>query len=219
MLFVNRKDAGIQLAEKLREYQKNPIVLVLGLARGGVVVAAEVARALDAPLDVFVVRKLGFPGHEELAIGAIASGGACVLDCEIIQGYGIPEEVVDAIQESERRELERREHAYRGSEPPADVIGRIVILVDDGIATGSSMRAAIAALRPRHPAKIVVAVPVAPASTVHHIEREVDEVVCLSKPKDFLAVGEWYEDFQPVSDRDVRRLLEAADLRVSVHAT
>jgi len=219
MLFVNRRDAGIQLAEKLRQYEKNPIVIVLGLARGGVVVAAEVARALDAPLDVFVVRKLGFPGHEELAIGAIASGEACVLDCEIIQGYGIPEEVVDAIQESERRELARRELAYRGDEPPADVIGRIVILVDDGIATGSSMRAAIAALRPRHPAKIVVAVPVAPASTVRSIETEVDEVVCLSKPKDFLAVGEWYEDFQPVSDRDVRRLLEAADLRVSVHAT
>jgi putative phosphoribosyl transferase len=142
-----------------------------------------------------------------------------VLDSEIIQGYGIPDEVVDAIQESERRELERREQAYRGNEPPADVIGRIVILVDDGIATGSSMRAAIAALRPRHPAKIIVAVPVAPASTVRSIEREVNEVVCLSTPKDFLAVGEWYEDFQPVSDRDVRRLLEAADLRVSVHAT
>jgi putative phosphoribosyl transferase len=219
MFFLNRKDAGIQLAEKLREYEKNPIVIVLGLARGGVVVGAEVARALDAPLDVFVVRKLGFPGHEELAIGAIASGGATVLDSEIIQGYGIPDEVVDAIQESERRELERREQAYRGNEPPADVIGRIVILVDDGIATGSSMRAAIAALRPRHPAKIIVAVPVAPASTVRSIEREVNEVVCLSTPKDFLAVGEWYKDFQPVSDRDVRRLLEAADLRVSVHAT
>ncbi|HYL45888.1 MAG TPA: phosphoribosyltransferase [Candidatus Limnocylindrales bacterium] len=219
MTFRDRKEAGTKLAEKLVQYAKNPIVLVLGLARGGVAVAAEVARILDVPLDVFVVRKLGFPGHEELAIGAIASGGATVLDTEIIQGYGIPDEEVDAIQESERRELERREHAYRDDEPPADVIGRIVILVDDGIATGSSMRAAIAALRPRHPAKIVVAIPVAPASTVHHIEREVDEVVCLSKPKDFLAVGEWYEDFQPVSDRDVRRLLEAADLRLSVHAT
>jgi predicted phosphoribosyltransferase len=219
MLFLNRKDAGIKLAEKLSQYAGNPIVLVLGLARGGVSVAAEVARALDAPLDVFVVRKLGFPGHEELAIGAIASGGASVLDSEIIQGYGIPDEVVDAIQESERRELDRREHAYRGNEPPADVIGRIVFLVDDGIATGSSMRAAIAALRPRHPAKIVVAVPVAPASTVHQIEREADEVVCVSVPKHFLAVGEWYEDFQPVTDREVRRLLEAADLRTSVQAT
>jgi predicted phosphoribosyltransferase len=219
MLFLNRKDAGIKLAEKLSLYSRNPIVLVLGLARGGVSVAAEVARALDAPLDVFVVRKLGFPGHEELAIGAIASGGACVLDTEIIQGYGIPDEVVEAIEESERRELERREYAYRGHEPPADVIGRIVILVDDGIATGSSMRAAIAALRPRHPAKIVVAVPVAPASTVHQIEREADEVICVSSPSHFLAVGEWYEDFQPVSDRDVRRLLEAADLRTSVQAT
>lgn len=219
MVFRNRKDAGVQLAEKLRQYEKNPILLVLGLARGGVVVAAEVARILDVPLDAFVVRKLGFPGHEEMAIGAIASGGATVLDEEIIQGYGIPDEAVDAIQESERRELERREHAYRGDEPPADVIGRVVILVDDGIATGSSMSAAIAALWPRHPAKIVVAVPVAPASTVRRIEKEVNEVVCLSAPKEFLAVGEWYEDFQPVGDREVRRLLEAADLRVSVHAT
>jgi putative phosphoribosyl transferase len=219
MLFLNRKEAGIKLAEKLSQYAKNPIVLVLGLARGGVTVAAEVARVLDVPLDVFVVRKLGFPGHEELAIGAIASGGASVLDCEIIQGYGIPDEVVDAIQESERRELERREHAYRGDEPPADVIGRIVILVDDGIATGSSMRAAIAALRPRHPAKIVVAVPVAPASTVRRFEREADEVICVSTPKQFLAVGEWYADFQPVTDREVRRLLEAADMRISVQAT
>jgi putative phosphoribosyl transferase len=219
MLFLNRKDAGIKLAEKLNEYAGNPIVLVLGLARGGVVVAAEVARALDAPLDVFVVRRLGFPGHEELAIGAIASGGATVLDSDIIREYGIPDEALDAIQESERRELERREHAYRGNEPPADVIGRIVILVDDGMATGSSMSAAIAALWPRHPAKIVVAVPVAPASTLRRMERQVNEVICVSTPKQFFAVGEWYEDFQAVSDRDVRRLLEAADLRVSVHAT
>jgi putative phosphoribosyl transferase len=219
MVFHNRKEAGIKLAEKLIRYANNPIVIVLGLARGGVAVAAEVARALDAPLDVFVVRKLGFPGHEELAIGAIASGGATVLDSNIIQEYGIPDEALDAIQESESRELDRREHAYRGNEPPADVIGRIVILVDDGMATGSSMSAAIAALWPRHPAKIVVAVPVAPASTVRSIEREVSEVHSLSKPKDFTAVGEWYEDFEPVSDRDVRRLLEAADLRVSVHAT
>lgn len=219
MLFLNRKEAGIKLAEKLREYEKSPIALVLGLARGGVVVAAEVARILDVPLDVFVVRKLGFPGHEELAIGAVASGGAPYLDTEIIQGYGIPEEVVDAIKESETRELQRRERVYRDGLPPADVIGRIVILVDDGIATGSSMLAAIAALRARHPAKIVVAVPVAPASTVHRIERAADEVVCLDTPQYFFAVGEWYEDFQPVTDREVRRLLEAADLRVSVHAT
>jgi putative phosphoribosyl transferase len=219
MLFRNRMEAGTKLAEKLTRYANNSIVIVLGLARGGVAVAAEVARALDVPMDVFVVRKLGFPGHEELAIGAIASGGAAVLDSDIIQEYGIPDEALDAIQESERRELDRREHAYRGNEPPADVIGRIVILVDDGMATGSSMRAAIAALRPRHPVKIIVAVPVAPALTVRSIEREVTEVLCLSKPKDFTAVGEWYEDFLPVTDRDVRRLLEAADLRTSMQAT
>lgn len=218
MLFQDRQDAGRKLASKLSHYAKDAAVLVLGLPRGGVPVAAEVARALDAPLDVFIVRKLGLPGYEEFAYGAIASGGIQVFDSSIVKELRIPEEALEAIRDREFQELERRERVYRGGLPPVSVIGRTVILVDDGIATGSSIRAAIVALRPHHPARIVVAVPVAPHFTLRQLEREADEVICLASPGSFRAVGEWYEDFHPPTDEEVTRLLKSANLRASVHA-
>jgi erythromycin esterase-like protein/predicted phosphoribosyltransferase len=205
--FRNRNEAGRLLANKLTAYANRPDVLVLALPRGGVLVAYEVARALGAPLDVFVVRKLGVPGHEELAMGAIATGGVRVLNDQIVQRLRIPEYIVDAVAAREQPELRRRERLYRGGRPPPQVRGRTVILVDDGLATGATMRAAIMALRQLQPARIVVAIPTGSPETCEELKAEVDEVVCAITPDPFLAVGHWYEDFSQTTDEEVRDLL------------
>jgi predicted phosphoribosyltransferase len=205
--FRDRAAAGRRLAELLGGYAGRPDVLVLALPRGGVPVGFEVARALGAPLDVFMVRKLGVPGHEELAMGAIASGGARVLNHEVVDGMRIPAAVIDRVAEAEQRELDRRERAYRDDRPPPDIRGRVAILVDDGLATGSSMRAAATALRALGPARIVVAVPVAARETCDDFRPEVDEIVCAMTPDPFYAVGLWYEDFSQVGDDEVRAML------------
>jgi putative phosphoribosyl transferase len=209
-LFRDRLDAGRRLASRLAKYRGRPEVLVLALPRGGVPVAFPVASALGAPLDVFVVRKLGVPGHDELAMGAIARGGVRVLHQSVVQALRIPPGAIDAATERERRELERREREYRGDRPYPDLTGRTVILVDDGLATGSSMRAALRALQRHRPARIVVAVPVAPAETCAELQALADEVVCAETPQDFAAVGEWYLDFQQTTDEEVRELLARA---------
>jgi predicted phosphoribosyltransferase len=209
-LFKDRRDAGKQLAQELTAYAGRPDVIVLALPRGGVPVAYEVARALNAPLDIFIVRKLGLPGHEELAIGAIASGGVRVLNEDIVRALNIPEAVIESIARRELQELERRERTYRGNRPPPEVRGRTVILVDDGLATGASMRAAVAALRAQNPARIVVAVPTAAPETCEAFESEVDEIVCAMTPEPFYGVGRWYEDFSQTTDEEVRALLEEA---------
>jgi predicted phosphoribosyltransferase len=211
-LFHDRTDAGRRLAEKLKHYAHRSDVQVLGLPRGGVPVAFEVATTLHAPLDVFSVRKLGVPGEEELAFGAVASGGLVVLNPDVLASLTIPRDSMDEIIEREREELERRERLYRQGEPPLDVRWRSVILVDDGLATGSSMRAAVAALRELKPERIVVAVPVAPAEACEQLRQEVDEVVCLLEPESFYAVGLWYDDFSPTTDDDVRELLDRSRL-------
>jgi putative phosphoribosyl transferase len=208
--FQDRTEAGRLLAQKLREYANRDDVVVLALPRGGVPVGFEVARALNAPLDVFVVRKLGVPGHEEFAMGAIASGGVRVLNADVVDGLGIPQAVIDRVAESEERELERREREYRGDRPAVDVRGRTVILVDDGLATGSSMRVATMALREMQPAQIVVAVPVGSPETCAEFEAEVDKVVCAATPQPFWAVGQWYSDFSQTNDEEVRVLLRRA---------
>src|SRR5581483_11753592 len=205
--FRDRAEAGRLLAERLGGLGGGDVV-VLGLPRGGVPVAREVARALGAPLDVFLVRKLGLPGQPELAMGAIASGGTRVLNEELVDELRLPPEVVDAVAERERAELERRERAYRGDRPPLPLAGRTVLLVDDGLATGSSMRAAIAAVRARRPRRVVVAVPVAPRHTLDELRPLVDELVCLAAPEPFHAVGLWYADFAEVSDEEVRRAVD-----------
>jgi len=209
-LFKDRRDAGKQLAQELSAYAGRSDVIVLALPRGGVPVAYEVARALNAPLDIFIVRKLGLPGHEELAIGAIASGGIRVLNHDIVQGLKIPQTMIDTVTRQELHELERRERAYRGDRPPPDIRGRTVILIDDGLATGASMRAAVAALRAQNPARIVVAVPTAAPETCAAFESEVDEVICAMTPEPFYGVGRWYEDFSQTTDEEVRALLEQA---------
>ena len=208
MTFHDRKEAGQLLAQRLLHYANRPDVLVLGLPRGGVPVAYEVAQALHAPLDVMLVRKLGVPGQEELAMGAIASGGRRVLNAEVVQGLGIPPRVLEAVTAREQRELARRERLYRGDRPGFDVRGRTVILVDDGLATGATMRAAIAALRQQQPARVVVAVPVAPPSVCQELRAVADEVVCLLTPEPFFGVGAWYDDFSPTTDEEVSRLLQ-----------
>ena len=205
--FRNRTDAGRQLAEKLAAYADRPDVLVLALPRGGVPVGYEVSRALGAPLDVFLVRKLGAPGYEELAMGAVASGGVRVLNDEIVRGLGISDHEIDAAAARELQELARRQRLYRGDRPPPDVAGRTVILVDDGLATGATMRAAIRASRQQQPARIVVAVPTASADTSETLKTEADDVVCAMTPEPFLAVGHWYEDFTQTTDDEVRELL------------
>jgi predicted phosphoribosyltransferase len=210
MQFRDRADAGRQLAAKLVKYANRADVLVLGLPRGGVPVAQEVAQALHAPLHVFVVRKLGVPGHEELAMGACATGGVCVLNEEVVGGLGIPQEVIQQATAAQTRELKRRERIYRGDRPPPEVRGRIVIVVDDGLATGSTMRAAIAALRRQQPARIVMAVPVGAAETCAECGKEADEVACVQTPEPFYAVGLWYADFSQTTDEDVKQILEAA---------
>ncbi len=210
MIFQDRTDAGRALASALREYAGRPDVVVLALPRGGVPVAYEVARELGAPLDVFVVRKLGTPGQEELAVGAIASGGTRVLNYEVVNNLEISREAIDEVSIREQMELERRERQFRGDKPPLDVRGKTVVLIDDGLATGSTMRAAVAALRAKGPARIVVAVPVAAASTCDRMRYEVDEMVCLYAPDEFYAVGEWYRDFSQTTDEEVRERLQRA---------
>jgi predicted phosphoribosyltransferase len=209
-IFRDRHDAGVQLAAELAAYANGPSVLVLGLPRGGVPVAYEVARALHAPLDVFVVRKLGVPGHRELAMGAMASGGVRVLNPEVIESLQISAPIIDAVAAHEQKELERQQRAYRGDVPFPDLVGRTVIIVDDGLATGSTMRAAVRALRQSGPARIVVAVPVGAAETCRSLRDEADEVVCANVPQDFHAVSLWYEEFSQTTDQEVRSLLEAA---------
>jgi len=210
MLLYDRRDAGRRLADKLEEYAGDPDVYVLALPRGGVPVAFEVARALRAPLDVFLVRKIGVPGQEELAMGAISTGGVRVLNEEIVQALGIPDDVLQTVTAREEAELRRRERLYRDDRPPPDIRGRKVILVDDGLATGSSMRAAVAALRQQQPARIIVAVPVAAPSTCEELRSEVDDTVCLYTPEPFQAVGLWYDDFSQTTDEEIRDLLEQA---------
>ena len=206
-LFRDRRDAGRKLAAKLSAYAHRPDVLVLALPRGGVPVAYEVAGALDAPLDVFVVRKLGVPGYEELAMGAIATGGVRVLNKQVVDSLDIPNYLIDAVAAQEQQELARRERLYRGGGPPPDVRGRTVVLVDDGLATGATMQAAIEALRQLQPARIVVAVPTASPQTCEEMKAKADEVICAITPEPFEAVGRWYEDFSQTTDEEVRELL------------
>jgi putative phosphoribosyl transferase len=210
MLFRDRTEAGRRLAEKLTRYADRPDVLVLALPRGGVPVAYEVARALHAPLDVFLVRKLGLPGHEELAMGAIATGGIRVLNPDVVHTLQVPQEVIDEVADREQAELERRQRDYRDERPLPEVRGKTVILVDDGLATGSTMRAAVAALRRQQPARIVVAVPIGAASTCEDLRDEADETVCARTPEPFYAVGLWYQDFSQTTDEEVRELLQRA---------
>ena len=207
MIFTNRTEAGQELARHLTKYANRPDVIVLGVPRGGVTVAFEVATALGAPLDVFVLRKLGVPGHEELAFGAIGGGDVRVLDPDVIEGLGLSQLDIELVTSAEKQELKRRERAYRGGRNPLDVRGLTVILVDDGIATGSSIRAAIRALRQMDPARIVVATPVAPPSTCNRLRSDVDELVCVETPESFLGVGQFYRDFSQVSDEEVNELL------------
>jgi putative phosphoribosyl transferase len=207
MIFKDRTDAGRKLAARLTRYGDRADVLVLALPRGGVPVAYEVSKELNAPLDLFLVRKLGVPGHEELAMGAIASGGLRILNDDIVNYLRIPDEVIDAVAVREQRELERRERAYRDDRPPPDVKDRIVILIDDGLATGSTMRAAASSLRLQEPKRIVVAVPVSSPETCDEFRSEVDEIVCAVTPQHFRGVGLWYDDFSQTSDEQVRELL------------
>jgi len=204
--FAHRRQAGAELAHRLLHYRGRGAV-VLALPRGGVPVGYEVARELNADLDVFVVRKLGMPGHREYAIGAIASGGVLFLDHETLRSHRVPEVAVDAIAREERAELERREREYRRNAPPIPLKGRIVIMVDDGLATGSTMKAAVEAVRKHEPLRVVVAVPVGPSSTCRELEGLADEVVCSRTPEPFSAVGLWYDDFSQTSDSEVQELL------------
>jgi predicted phosphoribosyltransferase len=213
MMFRDRYDAGETLAECLSEFAGRPDVIVLALPRGGVPVGYVAARKLGVPLDVFVVRKLGTPGQTELAMGAIASGGVRVLNRDVVEALGIPEWAIEQVTQQEQEELERRERQYRGDRSPLDVRGKTVILVDDGLATGSTMRAAAAALRKAGAARIIVAVPVASRATCDQLREEGNEVVCATNPEPFYAVGQWYKDFAQTTDEEVRELLERATMK------
>jgi putative phosphoribosyl transferase len=212
MIFRNREEAGQRLASRLKKYANRDDVIVLGVPRGGIPVAFEVATTLNVPLDIFVLRKLGVPGHEELAFGAVGSGGTRVLNRSVLEQIGISDRDIASVTRMEREELERRERLYRGNRPPLDVQSQTVILVDDGIATGASLMAAIQALRRMKPAAIVLATPVAPSSTYDRLRREVDEVVCVDMPEPFYGVGQFYLDFSQVSDEEVIELLDRASL-------
>jgi len=208
MIYRDRIEAGKHLAAQLAHYANRDDLLVLALPRGGVPVAYEVAKALRAPLDIFLVRKLGVPGYEELAMGAIATGGVRVLNDDVVEQLFIPAGVIDSVSANELRELKRRERAYRGNRPEPEVRGKTVILVDDGLATGSTMRAAVAALRQQSPARIIVAVPVSAPQTCDEYRMGVDEIVCATTPEPFYGVGRWYKDFSQTTDEEVRDLLE-----------
>lgn len=214
MLFRDRREAGRLLASTLGMYANRSDVLVLALPRGGVPVAFEAARELHVALDVFVVRKLGTPGQEELAVGAIASGGVRVVNREVVEALGISAEAIERVSAREYPELERRERDYRGNRPPVDVRGRTIILIDDGLATGSTMLAAVAALRRMGPGKIVVAVPVGARASCANVQAAADETVCLRVPEHFSAVGQWYRRFEQTTDEEVRELLQAAERSV-----
>lgn len=205
--FEDRRDAGRRLAEALSHHAGRPDAVVLGLPRGGVPVAYEVAVALGLALDVFVVRKLGVPGHEELALGAVASGGLRVLNQDVVDAAGLAPDQIEAVTHAELARVKRQEEAFRGHRPPPEVAGRVAIVIDDGLATGATMRAAVQALRGRDPTAIVVAVPVAPLQTTRSLRQQADEVLSLLTPEPFLAVGAWYRDFRPVDDGQVRGLL------------
>lgn len=209
-VFRDRVEAGKLLAERLARYAHRNDVIVLGLPRGGVPVAFEVSTRLGAPLDVLVVRKLGAPGQPELAMGAISSGGVRVIDQDVVRLLRVSPGSLEAVAAREERELQRREQLYRGHGAPPEIRGKTVILVDDGIATGSTMRAAVRALGRQHPARLVIAVPTVAAACYQELSREVDEMVALMTPEEFFAVGQWYEDFSPTSDEEVTRLLEIA---------
>jgi predicted phosphoribosyltransferase len=209
-IYENRLQAGRYLATLLEQYANNPDVIVLALPRGGVPVGFEVAKALNVPLDVFIVRKLGVPGHEELAMGAIATGGIIVLNNEVINMLHIPRRIIDAVAAREEQELQRRDHLYRDDRPLPDVKGKIIILVDDGLATGSTMRAAIEALKQEHPARIVVATPVGAPQTCEELGQLVSQVICAQTPEPFYGVGYWYQNFEQTSDQEVHDLLAQA---------
>ncbi|HEY3257780.1 MAG TPA: phosphoribosyltransferase [Gemmatimonadaceae bacterium] len=213
--FRDRFEAGRTLAGRLGKYAGRDDVIVFGLPRGGVPVAFEVAHGIGAPLDVFIVRKIGVPWHEELAMGAIASGGVRLIDENLVRQLGLTADDVEQVVEQEQRELERRERQYRGDRPFPDVTGRTGILVDDGLATGASMRVAVAALRQEHPARIVVAVPIAPPDTCATLREEADDVVCALTPEPFYAVGLWYKDFTQTTDEEVHDLLTESQYETS----
>ena len=212
--FNDRRDAGRKLARKLSAYANPSDVVVLALPRGGVPVAYEVALALNAPLDIFIVRKLGVPGHEELAMGAIATGGARIINQDIVRTFNIPQGLVEAVVKQELKELERRERAYRGDRPMREIRDRTVILIDDGLATGASMHAAIMGLRAKDPARIVVAVPTAARETCEAFKNKVDEIICATTPEPFYGVSRWYEDFSQTTDKEVQMLLEQASHQI-----
>jgi len=209
-IFKDRADAGKRLAKELSKYSNRPDVLVLALPRGGVPVAFEVARELNVKMDVFIVRKLGVPGNEELAMGAIASEDVRVLNEDIIRSYQIPDRIIATVAANELRELERREHRYRGNRPRPDMKGMTVILIDDGLATGATMHAAVEALKTKRPAKLIVAVPTASPDTCKFFKGIVDEMICATTPEPFYAVGAWYKDFSQTTDEEVCKLLEKA---------
>jgi predicted phosphoribosyltransferase len=209
--YTDRREAGAALAARLAHLKGRDDVVVLALPRGGVPVGYEVACSIDAPLDVFMFRKLGLPGHPELAMGALATGGVRVLNDDIVSWYRIPSSTIDFVAREEQTELDRREHAYRGRRPPVEVRDRIAVIVDDGLATGSTMRAAVQALRTQRPSRIVVAVPVGAPESCRELADVAEEVVCAWEPDEFAAVGEWYQDFTQTTDDEVRALLGAAD--------
>lgn len=209
-VFKDRYDAGQALAERLKQYTRRTDVIVLALPRGGVPVGYAVVEDLGVPLDFILVRKLGVPGHEELAMGAIASNGVRVLNEQVVQALKIPPAIIEQVTVEEQRELERRERAYRGDRPPLDVHDKTVILTDDGLATGSTMHAAVQALREKNPARIVVAVPTAPPDVCEEFRRKVDEMICAITPEPFYGVGLWYNNFEQISDAEVRDLLQRA---------
>lgn len=215
--YLNRTEAGRALARRLEHYAGRPDAVVLGLPRGGVPVAYEVAKVLQVPLDVFVVRKLGVEGHEELAFGAIASGGVRVLNDDLIRRMNISDRSIDGVTERESEELRRREAVFRGDRHPLDVRGKTVILIDDGLATGSTMRAAIIALKQHHPARLVVAVPIGSPEACSEIADEVDEIICARTPDPFMAVGFWYNNFTQTSDAEVRDLLDRSTRYARAH--